>query len=230
MLGFRGAGRERARCEPGEQAVAPNAELAVDGHQAVVVVVRGELADALTVGDQAADKRAIGQLALHPRHREVVGRDAGRAHLLRLHVQEADLHAGQVARHARPGDDRHRLAVRPDADPAAEEQLHLAGLPHGEEAGVLEEERPLLRKEQVEAVEVDLLLVHLHLGEVGVVGRIERQARRDAVLEVRAEVRVRAGGLISVRYHVARPFDERVRRELQIARRGKFEPFEGAGE
>jgi len=30
-------------------------------------------------------------------------------------------------------------------------QIHFAGIAHGEEPGVLEEERPLLRKEQVEA-------------------------------------------------------------------------------
>jgi hypothetical protein len=42
-------------------------------------------------------------------------------------------------------------------------------------ARVLEEERPLLRKEQVEAVEVDLLLVDLDLREVGVDGGVERR-------------------------------------------------------
>ncbi len=51
------------------------------------------------------------------------------------------------------------------------------GLPDGEEAGVLEEERPFLGKEQVEAVEIDLLLVDLDLREVGVDGGVEREAR-----------------------------------------------------
>ena len=69
----------------------------------------------------------------------------------------------------RAAEDRDRLTVRPDADAAAEEELDLLGDADREQAGVLEEEGPLLGKEEVEAVEVDLLLVDLDLGEVGVV-------------------------------------------------------------
>ena len=75
-----------------------------------------------------------------------------------------------------------------DADAAAEEQIDLAGIADREEAGVLEEERPLLREEQREAIEVDLLIVDLDLREVGVDGRVERQARREAVLDVAADI------------------------------------------
>ncbi|MYE24948.1 MAG: hypothetical protein F4Y01_13570 [Gammaproteobacteria bacterium] len=48
-----------------------------------------------------------------------------------------------------------------------------------ERTRVFEEERARLGKEQAEAAEVDLLLVRLDLGEIGVVGQVERQARRD---------------------------------------------------
>ena len=39
----------------------------------------------------------------------------------------------------------------------------------------LEEELPLLRKEETETRQVDLLLVGLDLGEVGAIARIEQQ-------------------------------------------------------
>ena len=87
-----------------------------------------------------------------------------------LHVQQADVEAPGLARHAAAAQNRNRLAVVADADAAAEEQVDLAGVADREEAGVLEEERPLLREEQVEAVEVHLLIVDLDLREVGVDG------------------------------------------------------------
>ena len=81
-----------------------------------------------------------------------------------------------------------QVAVVVDADGAAEEQIDFAGLADGEEAAVLEEERPLLGKQQVEPRQVDLLLVDFDLREVGVVGEIEVHARRHADLGVDAEV------------------------------------------
>ncbi len=77
--------------------------------------------------------------------------------------------APDLAREPRPPSIGNRLAVRAEADPPAEEELDLLRHPDREEAGVLEEEGALLGEEEVEAVEVDLQLVHLDLGEVGVV-------------------------------------------------------------
>ena len=54
-----------------------------------------------------------------------------------------------------------------------------------EDAAALEEELPLSRKEQVEAGQVDLLLVNLDLREVGVDGEVGGQVLRDAVLTSR---------------------------------------------
>ena len=56
------------------------------------------------------------------------------------------------------------------------------------------------REEQIEPIEVDLLLVDFHLCEVGVVGRVEREARRQAVLHIdtglAAQPRVRAARIV----------------------------------
>ena len=73
--------------------------------------------------------------------------------------------------------DRHERAVLVEADAAAEEQVELLSLADREQPRVLEEERALFRKAQVEAREVDLLRVDFDLREVGVVGGIEVQAR-----------------------------------------------------
>ena len=81
-------------------------------------------------------------------------------------------------------------SVRADANRPAEKYFRLPADADREQPGVLEEERALLGKEQVEAIEIDLLRVHLDLREVGVVGRVERQAGREAVLHVHAEFAV----------------------------------------
>ena len=54
-----------------------------------------------------------------------------------------------------------------------------SGAAERERALVLEEELALLRKEQAEAREVDLLLVGFDLREVGVVGEVGRQVLRE---------------------------------------------------
>ena len=115
-----------------------------------------------------------------------------------------------------------------DPDPPAEEELDLALVAHGEEAGVLEEERPLLGKEKIEAVEVDLLIVDLHLREVGVDRAVERQARRHVVLDVEARIAEEVG--------VGRGdagFDrvaEDVGRRREVADRGHLQAGHGPGE
>src|SRR3970040_725633 len=58
---------------------------------------------------------------------------------------------------------------------------------HREAPGVLQEKRPLLRKEQIESREVDLLLVHLHLREVRVIREIQRDAGCNTDLGVGPE-------------------------------------------
>ena len=105
------------------------------------------------------------------------------------------------------GQQRNRIAGRRQADLAAEEEDHVlrrvlapaaataaatttAGVARAEleHAGVLEEEVALLGEEQVEARQVDLLLVGFDLREVGVDGEVPRQPRGHAVLHVEARV------------------------------------------
>jgi hypothetical protein len=135
----------------------------------------------------------------YPHHREVVaGRHRARRQVFGidlggLHVEQPDVPETDLSRHPATADDRNRFAVLVQPDPPAEEQVHLAGIADREETGVLEEERPLLGEEQVEAIEVHLLIVDLDLREVGVDGPIERQAGRQVVLGVDADVAVGIG-------------------------------------
>jgi hypothetical protein len=62
-------------------------------------------------------------------------------------------------------------------------RLEETARPELEDSRVLEEEIALLGQEQVEARQVDDLLVRLHLGEVGVHGRVEHEARPQIPLE-----------------------------------------------
>ena len=100
-----------------------------------------------------------------------------------------------------PANDRNLLPAVADADPSTEEDLDLPGETDREETGVLQEERPLLRKKEVEAVQVDLLLIDLHLGKVGVEGQFHRQAGCHAVLEVSANVPKRRGPHVGLTPH-----------------------------
>ena len=87
--------------------------------------------------------------------------------------------------------------VRPcirESDPSAEEEVcdTTGGVrcPHSELPGVLQEELPFFGEKQGEARKIDLLVIHLGLGEVGVDCDIEVQACRHAVLYVESDVAV----------------------------------------
>ena len=82
------------------------------------------------------------------------------------------------------------------------------------------------RKEQAEAIEVHLLLVHFHLREIRVVRRIERQARRDRVLQVEAGLVL---GLRLRKRAAAARLAEHVRRELQVALARHANPLDRPG-
>ena len=111
-------------------------------------------------------------------------------------LSSAEAVAADAAGQAPAAVDRHGAALfEPDA-PAVEQDRHLVRAPptcrrraaERERARVLEEELALLREEEAEAREVDLLLVGLDLGEVGVVGEVGREVLRHAVLHVDADV------------------------------------------
>ena len=195
-------GRLGSRDEAREHGVLPDPHLPVERVGPAVVAVLGESADADTVGKESADRRSVRQIAADSDDGEItarqaivlgVDRDVQQLDVVGLHVQQADVELAGLARHAPAAVDRNGLARRTDPDPTTEEQLDLAGIADREEAGVLQEERALLREEQIEAIEVDLLIVDLDLREIGVDGAVEREARRQAVLDVHSGIAVELG-------------------------------------
>ena len=95
------------------------------------------------------------------------------------------------AREAHPAQDRDLAVVLGDTDPPREEQQEWrrpeeALRPELEDPRVFEEELAPLGKKEVEAGEVDDLLVGLHLGEVRVHGTVEDDPRAHLPLGVQA--------------------------------------------
>ena len=122
-----------------------------------------------------------------------------------LDTQGADVERTELAGDAAATEDRHhRAALQADApaveqggcvatakEPAATAEPPAdAPAREVEDAVSLQEKLPLLGKEEAEAGQVHLLLVHLHLREVGVVGEVGREVRCDADLHVEAEIAV----------------------------------------
>ena len=116
------------------------------------------------------------------------------------------------------------LVVPGDADAAREEQeegrrLVQAAPAEVEDAGVLQEEVALLGEEEVEAREVHLLVVGLHLGEVRMDGAVQHEPRPHFPLRVEADVglpcRSRASSA-PVNAGCLRQADEAVRLHLQV--------------
>ena len=117
-------------------------------------------------------------------------------HGLRGHAQGADLVRSGAAGELAPGE-HGKVVPLLDADAAAVEQqggrrasqaLPFDPFTELENPCPFEEEVPFLGEEQAEAGEVDLLLVRLHLGEVGLPGQVEGQRGGKSVLEVEAGV------------------------------------------
>ena len=146
----------------------------------------------------APDARSLAQVPLDARDAEAGGGNEAAllVDFVRLQREHAEVPAAGAAGEAAATVDRHfEPAVEPDAP--REEGLEQRGLPRHalrrtevEDAGVLEKELPLLGKEEREAGEVDAQVVHLDLGEVGVVGEVERERSSHAPLEVEAGVGV----------------------------------------
>ena len=196
----------------------PDSYLAVDGVGPVVVAVRRQRAGALAVDDQHAGPAPVAVLAAEPRDGEVVAVEVPQ--LVGLHVQEADVEPAGPTGQAGAAEDGHGHAAA-QADPAAEEEFGAAPergpAADAEETGVIQEEGSLLGEEQAETVQVDLLIVGLHLGEVGVDRHVEREARGDAVLEVHADFAV-----VDAAVHVLASRAQDVGSQLQIALARRF--------
>src|SRR5690606_8543483 len=150
--------------------------------------------------DSGGAIEAIGTLQIrkdtaHSRPGEDVGSDAGNAVVgaaraeklvhprTRLDVEQPDGYAPYLPREAGARED---LLIQTNSP--REEGLGRLRSAVLEEARALQEELAFLGKEQVEPGEVELHVVGLDLSEVGIDGQVEREARREAVLEVDAEV------------------------------------------
>ena len=170
----------------------------------------------LLVDDEGADLGARQDVAAVAPHEEVL---AGVAEVARRDVHRGDVVPAGLAGQPRPPDDRYRDAAFRQADPSREEQVGAA--PEAgpaadvEHAGVLQEEVALLGEEEREARQVDLLLVHLDLGEVGVQREVQVEARRHAVFDVEA-VLVEPGPVQASGYGVLPAAGQHVRRQPQI--------------
>ena len=88
----------------------------------------------------------------------------------RLHVKHAQGHPAEPTGELGARDDVNLGAILGQPDPAGKIRRRpaLVDAGEGEERRILQEEGALLGKKQREAAEVDLAIVHLGIGEVGV--------------------------------------------------------------
>ena len=235
---------------PGAGRVSEDVDVIEEGKPAVEPV--GLVASAVpferdrAIGDDAADGAAAQDVPFDPQDREV-GRLDRRQHLLaglRIHhagpragldVQRPDVEGADLAGQPSTRPNRHHpRALQPDL--AAEEQGGQpaaevpAALGEVEVAPTLQEELALLREEQAEPRQVDLLLVHLDLGEVGVEGEVCRQVARHAVLDVEPGLAVRGVAHRRRGREVRGDAADGVRLDLEVHTLGRrLEPHERTG-
>ena len=186
--------------------VAPDVEVFVEPEARVHPV--GEVAAQAArrvgpVGPHDPDSAPAQNVPLQPEHREIGLRGAGGQALAAAHGERPDAVVAELARHPGAAPDRHRL-IAADPDPAAEEEdRHAARRPEspgrggalgslrgaeGEDALPFEKELALLRKEEAEPGQVDLLGIRLDLREVGVPGQVGGEPAGDSDLGVHADV------------------------------------------
>ncbi len=180
MLAVSDARSRRPRKKSGDQPGRPYSPATVGRKGLIVIVVSGKIAGCQPADVDRANIRTGSKFPLHSRHGEVIGRRDSQLFFC-LHVEEPDVDRACLARQSAAANNRDLLAAVVDTDATTEEELGLAGAAYGKQAGVLEKERPFFREEQVEAIEIDLLLVNFHLRKVGVVGGIEGETGRQAV-------------------------------------------------
>src|SRR6266487_2509304 len=105
----------------------------------------------------------------------------------RLHVHDSDLIIAQRARQLSPCVHRdHLTGVRIDPDLTTEKEQVLESGRKVEDAGVLQEELPLLGEEDSIRRQVELLLVDVGVSKVRIDGQVGHQARPQAVLDIHA--------------------------------------------
>ena len=186
-----------------------------------------------TPGHQRSDTAAAKNVTLHPRYRKVRGERPGRLVSTGLNVQETHAVGADAPRQPPSSLDGNDTALV-EADPPAVEQrgrvtrTESTGASERECALVLDEEVTLLRKEQAESGQVDLLLVGLHLRKIGVVGEIGRQVLGDLVLHIHTRIEAEVVPDLRARGQVARDVREDEGFDLDVPGvLGDFEAHEG---
>ena len=151
----------------------------------------GAVGDGIAVRRQHPHPRLFAEVHEEPPDREILAVDVAVG--VHLHVEGAEVPAPDAAGGLEAGAQRHLVAVVGDPDAPREEGDAVLALesPEVEAARVLQEELPRLRKEQVEARQVDAAIVDRGLGEVGVGGERRRHRRPRLVEDVAAGVHLR---------------------------------------
>ena len=173
--------------EPQDFTILTNTPAPIQGEGLIVVLLGKHLVDGAAIDKETSKVGSIGKLSPEARYREIIGRRHP-CQFLSLHVQKAAVETGKISRKPGARQNGNDLAIGSDADLATEKQFHFPSRADREQTGIFQKEGSFLRKEEIESVQVDLLFVHLHLSEIGVVGQIQRQAGCDAVLEVRSHI------------------------------------------
>ena len=144
-------------------------------------------------------------IALHSYDTEVGTGGASRRFVAGLDAQRPDIERARFSSQATATDDwDHHAPLEADAA-TVEQRRRVTHAEHAapgyatgpkatsrelKNATTLQEELSLLRKEQVEPGQVDLLLVDLHLGEIGVHGEVGGQVLGHAELHIESDVTV----------------------------------------
>ena len=183
-------------------------------------------------GDEP-DAAAAQDVFLHPHYGKRRLRKLRRWNGVGADAQQAEVIGAHFAKQPAADLDRHRLPVV-QPNPTAEEHdrgLRRGAIPRaatesllrateGEQALPFKKEFTLLWKEETEPREVELLLVDLHLREIGVVRDVGREALGQSVPQIEAEIPVEIGtkpGFGWDRVRIAR--DIRLHFEVQSCRR-----------
>ena len=172
---------ERLRPLHGQILIAGDAEDAVEAGSKVVAAIGTE-----TAGDDAAGVGVLVEdITPKPEHAEVFRRlvlEPGR-----LHVDQPDVPASEATHEAGAAVDTDLVAVVVEPDAAAVKQPAESSGVESENPGALLEKLTFFGKEKRKARQVDLLVVGLDLGKVGVERGVECEVARQVVFDVEAD-------------------------------------------
>ena len=95
------------------------------------------------------------------------------------------------------------LGRAPLPDEAIAAMTEAAGAAKREQTLVLQEKLPLLGEEQAEPGQIDLLCIHLNLGEIRIVGQIHGQTWSQTVFHIDSCLRIKLSGFFATGTHLS---------------------------